>query len=40
MTLTLGITVGPEVELGAEENENMFLTLDILKFNFVYKNIQ
>lgn len=40
MTLTLGNTVGPEVELGAEEKENIFLTLDILKFNFVYKNIQ
>lgn len=40
MTLTLGITVGPEVELGTEENGNMILTLDILKFSFVHKNIQ
>lgn len=40
MALTLSITVGAGIELGAEESENMVLTLDILKFSFVNKNIQ
>lgn len=40
MTLTSDITVGPEIEQSAEENESMVLTLDFLKFSVVHENIQ